>query len=423
MMTWLSRARAYRDDLTAGIAISFGLAVPAVVIAVGFSLDYAGAIFQDRKLQDIADQAAIAGARELAVGRPNKVQIQAVAQSFVAAALGPNGQTPVSVTTSIEETSSSVTVELRQGRAFKFGALLLGDPAAAFAQATARFVGSTKMCVVALGTANQDGLDMKKQSGISAGGCGVYSNSSHPSRSVAIADDAQLTAAFTCAVGGIQQQGSATIHGSATTDCPVFPDPLAARAKPTIPANCLYKSRLVMKTGNYTLTPGRYCGGLEISGDASVTMIAGEYIMQGGTLVVSGNATLIGTYVGVYFTGNNSGFSFLDNSVVELGAPKLGSMAGILFWKDPNANKGHSYQISSNYTRKLVGTVYLPGAQLIVESNTSVAKNSAWTAIVAESVHSTNFSQVYLNTDYDNTDVPVPKGFDDPTRRKIYLTD
>lgn len=238
-----------------------------------------------------------------------------------------------------------------------------------------------------------------------------------------MADDAQLKAAFTCAVGGIQQQGSATIYGNATTDCPVFPDPLASRAKPTIPGSCLYKSRLVMKTGNYILTPGRYCGGLEITGDASVSMIGGEYIMQGGTLTVSGNATLVGSYVGFYFTGNNSGFRILDNAVVELGAPKLGAMSGILFWKDPTIKNGHTYQISSNYTRKLVGTVYLPGAQINIESNTSVAKNSAWTAIVAESIHSTNFSQVYLNTDYDSTDVPVPKGFDDPTRRQIYLTD
>lgn len=182
MSDWRSHTRAYRDDSKAGIAISFGLAVPAVVIAVGFSLDYAAGIYQDRKLQDVADQAAIAAARELAVGRPKQTQVQAVAQSFVAAALGPNGEAPVSVATSIEDNTSSVTVELRQERVFKFSGLLLRDPAGAFASATARFVGSTKMCVVALGTANQDGLVMNKQSGISAGGCGVYSNSSHPSR-------------------------------------------------------------------------------------------------------------------------------------------------------------------------------------------------------------------------------------------------
>lgn len=415
-------AGAWLADRRAGIAMSFGLMAPALVMAVGFSLDFAGAIHQDRKLQEIADQAAIAAARELAVGRPKAAQVQAVAESYVAAALGSTGASPVAVTTSMIPDDGSITVRLQQDRDYNFSGLFSIEPPASWAEATARFVGSAKLCVVALGAANQDGLVMTKEAEIVAGGCGVYSNSEHKELSINMADHTTLTGAFTCAVGGIKQRDGAIIHGSATTDCPVFPDPLSARPKP-VATPCKFPKRLVLTTGKYNLPAGRYCGGLEVTGNAEAILDGGEYTMQDGSLVVSGSANLVGSYSGFYFTGKNSGFQLLDNAVVELSAPKTGRMSGILFWKDPMAKVNHAYRISTNYARKLVGTIYLPGAELVVESDTSVAKNSAWTALVAESIKSTKKSKIFLNTNYDSTDVPVPKGFDDPSRRQIYLTD
>ena len=66
--------------------------------------------------------------------------------------------------------------------------------------------------------------------------------------------------------------------------------------------------------------------------------------------------------------------------------------------------------ITSNKARKLLGTIYLPNGNLIVDANNKVADASAYTAIVVRRLRLSKGPNLVLNTDYDRTLVPVPSG-------------
>lgn len=101
--------------------------------------------------------------------------------------------------------------------------------------------------------------------------------------------------------------------------------------------------------------------------------------MKDGPLIVDSNGELEGEYAGFYFTGANAHFRFTSNAKVTLTAPKDGPMAGLLFFENRNNPLNTRFEIASNFTRKLVGTIYLPRGRFTVDANQPVADQSAYT--------------------------------------------
>ena len=60
--------------------------------------------------------------------------------------------------------------------------------------------------------------------------------------------------------------------------------------------------------------------------------------------------------------------------------------------------------------RTLIGTIYLPRGSLLVDAKQPVAEQSAYTAIIAQSIELNSGPNLILNTNYDSSDVPVPSG-------------
>jgi hypothetical protein len=58
----------------------------------------------------------------------------------------------------------------------------------------------------------------------------------------------------------------------------------------------------------------------------------------------------------------------------------------------------------------MLGTIYLPRNQLFVETNKDVSKASAFTIVVANSLYVSKASNLWLNSDYKSSSVPVPGG-------------
>ena len=83
-------------------------------------------------------------------------------------------------------------------------------------------------------------------------------------------------------------------------------------------------------------------------------------------------------------------------------------MAGLLFYEDRNNPLGVSHRITSNNARVLLGTIYLPRSTLLIDANSPVADQSAYTAIVAERLILDAGPDLVLNSDYGSTDIPVP---------------
>ena len=83
-------------------------------------------------------------------------------------------------------------------------------------------------------------------------------------------------------------------------------------------------------------------------------------------------------------------------------------LAGLLIYtakSNDNTNK-----IYSENAQVMVGTIYVPKGELRIDGAADIGSQSAYTAIVAEKIRLYGGPHIVLNTDYDETDVPVPDG-------------
>lgn len=268
----------------------------------------------------------------------------------------------------------------------------------------ARFVGRNNICVLGLaksGTA----VYLDRYARLTGNNCGVFSNSA-ATAGLKVDTGAALKASLACSVGGVSMSGSIT--PAPVTDCPPQDDPLASRAAPSF-AGCSFKN-LVVDNVPRTLSPGVYCGGLTIKGNSNVTLQPGVYVLKDGGLTVAGQATLTGTGVGFYITGNAAPVLFAAMTHVQLSAPASGPMAGLLLFEDRALSVRLKHRITSDDARKLIGTIYFPVGSLIIDARRPVADQSAYTAIVAQGLELNMGPNLVLNSDYQATDVPVPAG-------------
>ena len=147
------------------------------------------------------------------------------------------------------------------------------------------------------------------------------------------------------------------------TDCPAVADPLAARHAPPVGA-CMYIDH-VISGGTVTLMPGNYCGGLQVTAGASVTLSPGVYVMSNGPLKVDGGSSFTADSAGIYLTGSGATLSFGEDTTISLSAPTTGPMAGLLVYEDRNAPTGQKHNIYSDNAPKMLGTIYLPRNRLL----------------------------------------------------------
>lgn len=85
-------------------------------------------------------------------------------------------------------------------------------------------------------------------------------------------------------------------------------------------------------------------------------------------------------------------------------------MAGLLVFVSRSQKDSLQYKILSDDARVMVGTVYVPKGELIIDASNPIADQSAYTAVVADKMRLYGGPHLVLNTKYSDTDVPVPDG-------------
>jgi Flp pilus assembly protein TadG len=398
------------------VAITFALVSFVLLGLVGAAVDFSIAANQKTDLQAAADTAALAAARELTISDSYATHVATVAEQVARANLEKTlGRASIAITAALTPDGTGVEVKISQNVDSYFGQLY-GKPATIGVRAVASALGQ-KVCVIGLDESASYTVSLDSNSQMTAKDCAVYSNSKSSS-GLRSESNAVLRAQLICSAGG-KVGGAANYYPRPTTDCPAVKDPLASRAPPTV-GPCKDVG-LVIKEGFRTLSPGTYCNGLTIDSNAKVRLSPGVYVIKNGPLVVDSNAELEGDYVGLYFTGANTYFRFNSNAKVRLSAPKDGPLAGLVFFEDRNNPIDAKFTITSNYTRNLVGTVYLPRGRFVVDANNPVADQSAYTVIVARRIELYAGPNLVINANYGKTDVPVPYGLG-PTGGKARLT-
>lgn len=378
-------------------------------------IDYAYLLNQKSHLQQAADAAAIAGANEMYIAQADASRIKSVAKSVAEATL--DSGTPFDIQSKSDRKDGVVKVAMAQSVDLAFAEILGLSTSTVAVEAEAKVVGSGRICVIGLEEKSSKAISLEHDAKMDAPTCSVFSNSTSSS-GIHSKDGARLHAEFICSAGG-KDGGKANFNPEPLTDCPKIPDPLAARPAPRIGA-CSFKG-LKLDGGAHTLGPGTYCGGIEITNGASVTMKPGTYVMKDGPLKVDDDGQLRGEFVGFYFTGKGAKLRFDKDSTIDLSAPKSGDMAGVLFFQDRKAKEGAKFHITSNNARNLLGTIYLPKGRLYIDADADIAKESAYTAVVAQKIELSEGPILHLNTNYSATDIPVPVGIG-PVGGNVMLT-
>ncbi len=394
--------RYFRSE-TGSIAVPLAVSMTALVGVGGLAIDYGMLVQKTSELQILADGAAVAGASGYALAKSTEAQIVATATAFAKQKETSDGQVAVDVQTSNADT---VAVSLTQKATPFFGKMLGQSEFTVTASATAKVVGASKICVLALDNSKAGALSLTGDAVLQANNCGAYSNSISATGLSSYKNSA-LNASLICSAGGVGG-GTANFNPAPVVDCPATPDPLAGRPPPST-AGCDYVD---LRTSSETriLSPGVYCGGLHVTGSSHVTFRPGVYVMKDGPLEVTHTSTITGENVGFYLTGDQAVFLFAGGSTVELTAPTDGPLAGLLFFEDRSNAAGRYHEIVSENARKLVGTIYLSKGNFAVSSKKPVADQSAYTAIVANTIQLNKYPVLVLNSDYELTDVPVPSG-------------
>lgn len=418
------------------IAVTAAVVLPILLFAVGAGVDFQRLFQQRSQLQEFSDLLALRGAKEFALMNATAAQIESVIRSVSTSSLPEDLQlAPFRTEISIDEEEPSVTISLSQPLRPTLFLKRLGtvdDDVRVTSTAVAR--GGMNLCVVALHESGAGAISTSDRASLQAPPCAIISNSRSGAGIVA-EESSLIKAKLICSAGGASGPSS-NYAPAATTDCPVYEDPLSLREPPEVGPCDFTNFHMTQRTSRddddddssrapptpATLYPGVYCGGIRVGYNIEARFAPGIYVIKDGPLFIGKNSTLSGQSVAFYLVGDASIFTFDREAKIEMTAPKTGPLAGVMFFEDRNAPLDRVHSIFSDDARQFLGTFYLPRGVLKVQTQRPVADASAYTAIIARRLELKGRPTLVLNADYSSTDVPVPEGMG-PVGAEVFLRD
>lgn len=357
-----------------GVLVFLSILLIPLFLMVGLATDSSLGLAKKRQLQMACDAAAKAGAVK---GNGQASTVTSVAQKvFTANTTNMTGITGPTV--SMNAASRTVTVAASVAVPNTFMALG-GIPTSIYsASATAPVPGNPIGCLYSLNASASGAINLTGGSSITMTGCGVYANSSSSS-AVSLSGSSTITAGFLKVVGNYTTWGAASINttnGIATGTTPV-PNPLGVIGIPSY-SSCTYNN--FQASGTQVINPGVYCNGIKVSGNAKLTLNPGQYIIDGGSLMISNSGKLSGTNVTIILTKKlRSSYATLNvggNGSVTLTAPTGNSsnpFNGIALYQDPNAPSGGTNSISGGGSFNVSGVIAFPKQNLNFSGGSSSA--------------------------------------------------
>ena len=385
------------------IALKAALILPCVIVLGAGALDLTQVQATKVRLQDIADSAALASANDLSLATDGSNAIER-ARIFVQSHLAEWSEAPtVDATYDVVDVSGqrAIRVGLAANRPSFFANLLPPGGWNIRAQSTATTMGMVPLCVLVTGSSGSKLLNVKDSGRMNAPACMVHSN-----RDIDVEGGTVTAAAVQAVTSARGMISPAPGTGAARVSDPFshLDLDLSKRADCT-PAE---KGRpLKVSSGTHYIAAGKHCGGIDASGTARLILDPGDHFFLGGHLVVKEDARLEGADV-VLFFDKASKFEFKDRARVSLDGRKSGAFAGMVM--GGTRDNTQDFIISADHVESLLGVIYVPSAKLIVEGKADVARDSAWTVIVAEGVQLKGSPSLFINANYEVSDVPVPAG-------------
>jgi hypothetical protein len=396
----------WRDSRSGGVALISAFAIPPIALLVCGAIDFASVVSDKGAFQNVADATALQAALQIGVSDP--VGISARDDEFARKQLSElSSRTTYSVATDIASDNSSVTVTISGVRTSFFINMLPPGGWRLAGRAKAASLARTPLCVLSSGQDSLSSIKMDGTSLLTAADCLIQSN-----QDIAATQSAWMKAQV------IQSSGLASGNLSPTPQAgaPAIADPFTnldlnqpAGLNLTDPLGivCLPLDQ-ILAAGLHTLAPGVHCGNIQVAKDTTLVLQPGEHYFLKSKLQLKSNAVISGDDVVLVFD-DKSQFQFQDNAQVSLSGRKSGPLAG--FVVATTRKNTSTFEISSDSARKLLGTIYIPSAKLLVTGgNDKVADQSAWTVIVAKAIEMHGGPNLVVNANYAGSTVPVPHG-------------
>ncbi len=228
-------------------------------------------------------------------------------------------------------------------------------------------------CLMVLGKNDKLSVGFKEPSPdtiVILAACDLY-NASREAQSTELLGGASLNAQNIFLSGGYALSAGAVMTASRylTTHTSAVADPYARLEVPGYPG-CTRTGYRLDEQQTETISPGIYCGGIEVAGGAVLNLYPGTYILDRGNFAVSGNSTVSGTGVTLILTSRTrSNYGVIDiraGSTIEVTAPARGAVAGIpgiAIWVDGDAPASGDI-FDGGSTQNINGAIYLPGRQV-----------------------------------------------------------
>ena len=406
-----------------------------VIAAAGMAIDYARISRVHDEMQLVSDGAtlAAAGARNLTGTSENKkTQRVAIATNYMSNGMAKLTDVDVVGTPTVVATSSNVTVSVQATVKGSFMNVLnaldsdaeIGSVGGANVDGTHGRTygirvssragwneGMSLLCMLVLNPSASQSLEIQGTADIVAPGCAVWVNSNSNS-ALYENGNATLTAKKICVNGSyIGTSYYPDLPKTGSGNCPVYPDPLAAKfltdyatawsAAPTRPAQTPIG-------GTVTLQPGKYTGNIRVNNGGKVTLSPGIYfivngamdIRSGGEVIATGGVSIIitGSNVSSPITNTSSKLTVMAHGNLSIKAPSSGPFAGIAIAQHPNiiagTTKTNGNNIQGGGKVEVTGIVYYPkqilyitgGGVGTVANPEKIATSDPQFAIVADKV-------------------------------------
>ncbi|UDF05019.1 pilus assembly protein TadG-related protein [Asticcacaulis sp. AND118] len=389
----------------AGITVTL-LAVP-LMLAVGGAVELTAVSRDKTILQEAADAGALAGAGRLTLATygQNTSGINSFAtQTAYKQLQGIGDSVDVTFTATTDLQKGTVEVRGLAKRKPIFSAITFGTELNILARA--ENLQRTPLCVL---QTKDGGLTVRNTALIKAAGCAIHANHDIIVESGAMIEAERIQA--TGKVTGITRPQAG--EGAMT-----IPDPFSDMdLKPPYPCLSLPLEIRVLSSQSVTLPPGVHCGLLQVGGSGRVHLLPGEHYFM-SKIQLSNVAQLTGDDVVLIFDSDDK-IDIADKGEVRLTARKSGKFAGFLI--ATSRDNTQTFSIKSDRVSQLLGTIYIPNAELEIETAGSVAQDSAWSVIVARTITLRKDPVLVINKNYAGSGVPVPEGVG-PNRSAPALT-
>jgi hypothetical protein len=366
--------------------------------ALGFAIDGAQLYAQRQMAQTAADAAAQAGIMSIFSGTnataPNPFATESPPSSFTCTTT--DGRTPCvygklngfggtaddTVTITFPTTVSGVplspiapipAIAVTVQRNVKGGLIQLLGPSVTVirARATAGISGTVPSTCVYTLDASASGAFTASNGAIVTMDCGIAVKSSSSSGGV-IKGSARVTASSIAGKFALSGGGwsSVTPSGAASTAA----DPYASVPAPAVDSSCdAAHTNYSRGSGNWTLDPDTFCGGITISNGGTAIFHQGTYVIKGGALNL-GYSTITGDGVMFYLTGTNANYgsvSIGNGADVTFTPPVSGVYTGLLFFQDRAITSSVNAAFAGGVTLKLTGGLYFPTTTVSYQNGSS----------------------------------------------------